>query len=82
MHTVIKQFNDFVKQKTSVSASNSRFYVRWINLCSEFLRMRPEAPVKHEDKELSHLAETHEEWQVRQADYALNLYIYGSCPEK
>jgi len=25
---------------------------------------------------LSHLAETHEEWQIRQADYALNLYIY------
>jgi len=78
MYNVIQQFNDFLKQKTSVSTQNSKFYVRWINLCCNFLKINPGSQIEHNNKGnfLSHLAETHEEWQIRQADYALNLYIY------
>jgi len=78
MYALIQQFNDFLKQKTSVSAQNSKFYVRWINLCCDFLKINPGTPIEHKSKEkfLSHLAESYDEWKVRQADYALNLYIY------
>ncbi len=78
MYNIIKQFYDFLEQNTSVSVGSSKFYVRWVNLCCDFLKIKPGIPVQHNNKErfLSHLAETQEEHKVRQADYALNLYIY------
>ncbi len=78
MYDTIQQFNNFLKQKTSVPASVSKFYIRWINLCNEFLKIEQGTLGQHNSKErfLSHLVETCEKWQVRQADYALNLYIY------
>ncbi len=78
MYEIIKHFKEFLKDKTSISLPIAKFYVRWVNLCCDYLKIETGIAIKHERKNrfLSHLAETYEEWQVNQANYALNLYNY------
>lgn len=54
------------------------YYLKWISDCYSFNNERVDHRLNSEQKQqfLSHLAKNHEDWQVRQADYAIRLYNF------
>lgn len=54
------------------------YYLKWISDCYSFINAPVEDRLNSEQKQhfLSHLAKSHEDWQVKQADYALRLYNF------
>jgi len=39
MYEIIKHFKEFLKDKTSISLPIAKFYVRWVNLCCDYLKI-------------------------------------------
>ena len=66
------------------------YYVKWVAECYTFFQESEANPLglEHKQAYLRHLAKNDEDWQVKQADYALRLYSYflsrsdESSPEK
>jgi len=52
--------------------------VLWVVDCYSFLDKPISEIIYNEEKRqfLTHLFQDHEDWQIKQADYALNLYSY------
>ena len=53
-------------------------YVKWVSNCYTFLNRPLAGGISSKEKEryLKHLARSHEDWQVRQADQAIKFYQY------
>ena len=54
------------------------YYIRWVQNGYSFLEQNHDTPLskKQQAEFLKHMAKTHEEWQVKQADTALRHYSY------
>ena len=54
------------------------YYLKWILECYGYLKRSLEEKIHNEEKDefLRTLTATHEQWQVKQADYAIKLYNY------
>ena len=65
-------FKKGVKEKTIL------YYVKWVSDCYDYLAKPLSADIKPDEKEkfLRHLARSHEDWQIRQADRAIKFYQY------
>lgn len=52
------------------------YYLKWVSDGYHFLKAETSTSLDDTDREayLRHLAKSHEDWQVNQADYALRLY--------
>jgi hypothetical protein len=76
--TELIMFQNFLARHTSVPQTHTPHYLRWISGAYAFLHLPLDTPVTQAQKEiyLAYLAQTHEQWQVRQADYAMRLYGY------
>jgi integron integrase len=61
-----------------ISSKYIPFYLKWISECYAFHDVPIEHRIMAEQKQqfLTHLSKTHENWKVKQADYALRLYNY------
>ncbi len=53
-------------------------YIKWVSNCYSFLNIPSTTRINIDQKKqfLSHMAKTHEDWQVKQADTALRLYDF------
>jgi integron integrase len=87
---MLNSFKEYISKKGSVKSQYIPFYLKWVAACYAFLDVSDSARIDSDRKKqfLTHMAKTHEDWQVKQADAALRLYQYflaqsekGSQPE-
>ena len=71
-------YSRFLKERCRIRDKNVAYYSLWVAGCYEFLGMNPKRPLSAEKtrRYLDNLATKKEDWQVKQADYALRLYNY------
>jgi integron integrase len=71
-------FRKYLLGNTHVSSKYIPYYLKWISECYSFHDSPKDHRITSDQKQqfLAHLAKTHEDWQVKQADYALRLYHY------
>ena len=75
---MIKDFQDYLLRRVHIRDKYVPYYVKWVSDCYSFLDvpMQHNFPSDQKNNFLKHLAKKHEDWQGRQADYALRLYSY------
>ncbi len=71
-------FKNHIINKSLVKEKHVPYYLKWISDCYSFLNEPDSVILNLEQKRhfLKHLARNHEEWQVKQADNALRLYLH------
>lgn len=75
---MLLNFKDHIIQKSLVKDKYVPFYLKWISDCYSFFN-EPDSRIlnlEQRNQFLKYLSKTHEDWQVKQADNALRLYIY------
>ncbi len=75
---MLATFKQFLSEKERVPDQNLPYYLKWVADCYRFFNLAEEDLLSNEQHEkfLHQLAKNHEDWQVRQADRALCLYIF------
>ncbi len=75
---MLRSFKEYILKKGSVKIQHIPFYLKWVADCYSFLDVPDSARIDSDRKKqfLTHMAKTHEDWQVKQADAALRLYQY------
>lgn len=75
---MLDAFKDFIKTKDATKEKYIPYYCRWVTNCyahcNQGLGLSLDAAQKRDF--LQHMAKTHEEWQVKQAETALRLYAF------
>ncbi len=73
----MNNFRQFLAKKR-IKEKNIPYYVKWVSDCYDYLAKPLSADIKPDEKEkfLRHLATSHEDWQIRQADRAIKLFQY------
>jgi len=71
-------FKEFLEKQSQYAAHTIPYMVKWVCDCYHLLNHPPDEPITAEQMAnyLAHLAKTHEDWQVKQADTALRLYQF------
>ena len=73
-------FKEFIVRKNLVSREKASFYQLWVNRFLEFGNNQNSGKTNIDEKQINiftnHLANNHEEWQVKQARYALRLFLF------
>ncbi len=81
---MLGDFEQYLRQKAFIQEKYVPYYRQWVSYCYLFLG-RSETQTLTSDQlqsYLNHLAETREDWQVRQAEKALRLYGYFLSSER
>lgn len=75
---MLSKFSDYLANKASVKPKHLPFCLRWVADCYALLQVPDGTPLNNDQNRLflAHLAQTHENWQVKQAEGALRLYQY------
>ena len=75
---IIKHFEQFLTTKHIIPKKRISFYLGWVTQCLAFLDKaeKDDIPPEDMDRFLRHLENFREEWQVRQAKEALDLFGY------
>ncbi len=75
---MLEHFQKYLLRNTHINSKYIPYYLKWISECYAFNDLPIEQKISYDQKKqfLTHLAKTHEDWQVKQADYALRLYHY------
>ncbi|MEA1958136.1 MAG: integron integrase [Chloroflexota bacterium] len=75
---MLNKFEKFLISTHSVKPKYISYYIKWVSDFYMFAGQDVTLPVSNALKKnfLAHVAESHEEWQVGQADSALRLYDY------
>lgn len=75
---MLDQFRTYLLNTVKIKSKYIPFYLKWISDCYVFLEKQIQDRINGDQKKhfLKHLSKIHEEWQVKQADYALRLYDY------
>jgi len=75
---MLKEFERYLNRKIGTKKKYIPYYLRWVDNCYRFSGENHNETLSREQKEkfLQHLSETHEDWQVKQADTALRYYAY------
>lgn len=73
---MLDRFQQFIQERERINEKNIPYYIRWISDGYKYINKTVEQRLSSEQRQqfLSHLAQTHENFQVKQADYALKLY--------
>lgn len=74
----MKEFREYLTGKARVKEKYVSYYLRWVEEGYNFLDIQKDKSLSRQQKEafLKHLSESHEDWQVKQADTALRHYAY------
>ena len=77
MQSIVRQFRGFLRQK-NVKEKSIPYYIWWVTGCYNSLKKDLTETINGDEKKnwLLELATKYEDWQVKQADYALKLYTY------
>lgn len=75
---MLDQFQQYLLKDGRVKDNDIPYYIKWISDCYSFINEQVEHRLSSEQKQqfFKHLAESQEDWQVKQADYALRLYDF------
>jgi integron integrase len=75
---MMKQFEKYLRFKRTIIPKQIPFYLNWVNRFLAFINKGPEADITEDEKEayLNDLEKRFEEWQVKQAQDAIDLFIY------
>ncbi|MFH0813553.1 MAG: hypothetical protein V2A69_12060 [Pseudomonadota bacterium] len=75
---MLDHFQRYLQERVHIQKRYIPFYLKWIADCYNSLHQSLEKPISQDQKQefLKHLSRKHEEWQVKQADYALRLYSF------
>lgn len=71
-------FKKFLEDQGHFAAHTIPFMIKWVNDCYHFLNHDLDESLNAEEKRqfLKHVAQSHEDWQVKQSDTALRLYQF------
>jgi len=74
----IEQLKSYLLSRHLTDEKRAGFYLSWVIRFYKFCNKNPEDSIGTEDIEryLKHLSKGHEEWQVKQASEAINLYLF------
>lgn len=75
---MLSSFKNYLIQKALIKDTYIPFYLKWVSDCHAFLKASDLEVLSPEQRNRfqKHLAKTHEDWQVKQADNALRFYRY------
>lgn len=75
---MLTDFKEYLIQKGSIKPLYIPYYLKWVSACCTFIDGYDSTSIDNDQKDrfLAHLAKTHEDWQVKQADTALRLYNF------
>lgn len=75
---MLSGFKSYLANKAVVADKYLPYYIKWVADCYAHFTLPETAALKSEQRQkfLEHIAKTHPDWQVKQADSALRLYGY------
>jgi hypothetical protein len=75
---MLEKFKAYLLETAYIKDRYVPYYMKWVSECYAFLDEPIESILNSDQKQafLRHLSRSHEDWQVRQADYALRLYNF------
>ncbi len=81
---MLNRFQQFIQGKERINEKNIPYYIRWISDGYTYINKEIGQRLSSEQKQqfLSHLAQTHDDFQVKQADYALKIYDFFLSQQK
>jgi len=73
----MKKFQDFLAIN-NIQSKYIPYYINWVKKCYSYLKFSVSQKINNNQKNqfLNYLSTKYENWQVRQADYAIKLYQY------
>jgi site-specific recombinase XerD len=74
----VERFKSYLLSRRLIDERKAGFYLYWITKFYAFCKKSPEDSTSTEDIErfLKHLSKSREEWQVKQASEAIQLYLF------
>jgi len=81
---MLNDFAGYLSKKIGLKEKYVPHYVKWVDSCYKFFKRNKNKPLSGEQqrKFLKYLSETHEDWQIKQADTALRHYFYFLSSQK
>ena len=81
---MLESFRSYLQDVAHIGAKYLPYYLKWVSDCLTFLDLPGGEEIGNDQRQqfLKHLSKRHEEWQVKQADYALRLYSYFLSRER
>jgi len=75
---MFERFQQYLIKNGSIGSKQIPYYIKWVMDCYAVLDCQPDTIISNEQRKqyLNHLTKTREEWQVKQADQALRLYLF------
>lgn len=75
---MLEGYETFLKRKGNIQPKSVPYYLKWVADYYRFVDKPLSTPLAEKEKKefLSHMAKSHEDWQVKQADTSLRLYDY------
>lgn len=75
---MLEPFRRYLSENARIKVKYIPYYLKWISECYSYINRSIEQHISSEQKQqfLSHMSRSHEDWQVKQADYALRLYNF------
>ena len=75
---MLKQFREYLIKTVHIKTEHVPYYIKWVSDCYTYLQHQITHTLNTDQRHhfLKHLSKKHEDWQVKQADYALRLYNF------
>jgi len=75
---MLEQFQKYLSENARLNTKYIPYYLKWISECYAYLNESLEHRINSEQKQqfLGHLSKSYEDWQVKQADYAIRIYSF------
>lgn len=75
---MMKKFQNYLLNTAHIKSKYVPYYIKWVSECYSFLNEPIQNIISTDQKQrfLKHLSRNHEDWQVKQADYAFRLYNF------
>lgn len=75
---MLEQFREYLIKTVHIKTKHVPYYIKWVSDCYTYLRDQVTHTLNTDQREhfLKHISKKHEDWQVKQADYALRLYNF------
>lgn len=80
----MQDFNNYLVSRHFTSKKESHFYRLWVKNLYEFIGKNPGSKLENEDidKYINYITKSKQEWQVRQAQEAIRIYVYYKNQQK
>lgn len=74
----MKEFSNYLVSKHLTSKKESHFYRSWVKNLYDFIGKNPGSKLENEDIDqyINYITKSKQEWQVKQAQEAIRIYLY------